>query len=157
MPASRPHHSKHFMVESVVSLFAWMKLEKLKYSIQRTDSRDHWENHSKSKQRMKPLMIAKSYADLKRNTNRKSSRIVCSFAKVMLERVGEVAYKLELPEELSRVHNTFHVAFDLLRDALSAIFGIISLKVGVCDDGGGGGGCGISFCDDDADMFSLGV
>ncbi|GJZ44603.1 hypothetical protein Tco_0591858 [Tanacetum coccineum] len=25
-------------------------------------------------------------------------------------RVGEVAYKLELPEELSRVHNTFHVS-----------------------------------------------
>ncbi|GJV01853.1 putative reverse transcriptase domain-containing protein [Tanacetum coccineum] len=29
---------------------------------------------------------------------------------VLEERVGEVAYKLELPEELSRVHNTFHVS-----------------------------------------------
>ncbi|GJW50343.1 hypothetical protein Tco_0091694 [Tanacetum coccineum] len=28
----------------------------------------------------------------------------------VLERVGDVAYKLELPEELSRVHNTFHVS-----------------------------------------------
>nr|GFB83551.1 putative reverse transcriptase domain-containing protein [Tanacetum cinerariifolium] len=27
----------------------------------------------------------------------------------VLERVGDVAYKLDLPEELSRVHNTFHV------------------------------------------------
>ncbi|GJU43373.1 hypothetical protein Tco_1200639 [Tanacetum coccineum] len=27
----------------------------------------------------------------------------------VIEKVGEVAYKLELPEELSRVHNTFHV------------------------------------------------
>nr|GFC90834.1 putative reverse transcriptase domain-containing protein [Tanacetum cinerariifolium] len=27
----------------------------------------------------------------------------------VLKRVGDVAYKLELPEELSRVHNTFHV------------------------------------------------
>ncbi|GKB15261.1 hypothetical protein Tco_0849184, partial [Tanacetum coccineum] len=28
----------------------------------------------------------------------------------VIERVGEVAYKLELPEKLSRVHNTFHVS-----------------------------------------------
>nr|GFB08621.1 putative reverse transcriptase domain-containing protein [Tanacetum cinerariifolium] len=28
----------------------------------------------------------------------------------VIERVGPVAYKLELPEELSRVHNTFHVS-----------------------------------------------
>ncbi|GJS28062.1 putative reverse transcriptase domain-containing protein [Tanacetum coccineum] len=28
----------------------------------------------------------------------------------VIERVGSVAYKLELPEELSRVHNTFHVS-----------------------------------------------
>ncbi|GJW96639.1 putative reverse transcriptase domain-containing protein, partial [Tanacetum coccineum] len=28
----------------------------------------------------------------------------------VLERVGFVAYKFELPEELSRVHNTFHVS-----------------------------------------------
>ncbi|GKD02920.1 hypothetical protein Tco_1177894, partial [Tanacetum coccineum] len=28
----------------------------------------------------------------------------------VLEKVEEVAYKLELPEELSRVHNTFHVS-----------------------------------------------
>ncbi|GJY18125.1 hypothetical protein Tco_0389616 [Tanacetum coccineum] len=28
----------------------------------------------------------------------------------VLKKVGVVAYKLELPEELSRVHNTFHVS-----------------------------------------------
>ncbi|GJU45470.1 putative reverse transcriptase domain-containing protein [Tanacetum coccineum] len=29
---------------------------------------------------------------------------------IVIKRVGDVAYKLELPEELSRVHNTFHVS-----------------------------------------------
>ncbi|GJR20172.1 putative reverse transcriptase domain-containing protein [Tanacetum coccineum] len=46
----------------------------------------------------------KSYADLKRKP--------MEFQvgdKVMLK-VGAVAYKLELPQELSRVHNTFHVS-----------------------------------------------
>ncbi|GKE03161.1 hypothetical protein Tco_1391144 [Tanacetum coccineum] len=28
----------------------------------------------------------------------------------VLEKVGYVAYKLELPQELSRVHNTFYVS-----------------------------------------------
>nr|GFD16330.1 putative reverse transcriptase domain-containing protein [Tanacetum cinerariifolium] len=28
----------------------------------------------------------------------------------VLERVGDVAYKLDLPKELNRVHNTFHVS-----------------------------------------------
>nr|GEU85454.1 putative reverse transcriptase domain-containing protein [Tanacetum cinerariifolium] len=47
----------------------------------------------------------KSYADLKRKLN---PRYVGPFN--VLERVGEVAYKLDLLEELSRVHNTFHVS-----------------------------------------------
>ena len=28
----------------------------------------------------------------------------------IIERVGEVAYRLELPQELARVHNVFHVS-----------------------------------------------
>ncbi|GJV19789.1 putative reverse transcriptase domain-containing protein [Tanacetum coccineum] len=46
----------------------------------------------------------KSYADLKR----KPMEFVGPFKEI--KRVGDVAYNLELPEELSRVHNTFHVS-----------------------------------------------
>nr|GFB79391.1 putative reverse transcriptase domain-containing protein [Tanacetum cinerariifolium] len=41
-------------------------------------------------------------------TRKLNPRYVRTFK--VLERVGDVAYKLDLPEELSRVHNTFHVS-----------------------------------------------
>ncbi|GJZ01671.1 putative reverse transcriptase domain-containing protein [Tanacetum coccineum] len=51
----------------------------------------------------------KSYADLKRKPMGKlNPRYVRPFK--VLEKIGSVAYKLELPQELSRVHNTFHVS-----------------------------------------------
>ncbi|GKF98551.1 hypothetical protein Tco_0297334 [Tanacetum coccineum] len=37
-------------------------------------------------------------------------RYVGPFKVLKLAKVGAVAYKLELPQELSRVHNTFHVS-----------------------------------------------
>ncbi|GKF66494.1 hypothetical protein Tco_0193011 [Tanacetum coccineum] len=46
----------------------------------------------------------KSYADLKRKP------MEFQVGDKVLGKVREVAYKLELPEELSRVHNTFHVS-----------------------------------------------
>ncbi|GJT34805.1 putative reverse transcriptase domain-containing protein [Tanacetum coccineum] len=40
----------------------------------------------------------------------KGGGVLLDLRLTVIERVGEVAYKLKLPEELSRVHNTFHVS-----------------------------------------------
>ncbi|GKC65364.1 hypothetical protein Tco_1097962 [Tanacetum coccineum] len=50
----------------------------------------------------------KSYANLKRKSMefQVGDRVMLK----MLEKVGSIAYKLELPQELSKVHNTFHVS-----------------------------------------------
>ncbi|GJV94502.1 hypothetical protein Tco_1546079 [Tanacetum coccineum] len=73
----------------------------------------------------------KSYADLKRKPMEfqigdkvmlkvsswkgvvrfgKRGKLNPRYVRQVIERVGSVAYKLELPEELSKVHNTFHVS-----------------------------------------------
>ncbi|GKB86990.1 putative reverse transcriptase domain-containing protein [Tanacetum coccineum] len=50
----------------------------------------------------------------------------------ILERIGPVAYKLELPEELSNVHNTFHVSY--LKKCLSNESLVIPMKELWLDD-----------------------
>ncbi|GKA50615.1 putative reverse transcriptase domain-containing protein [Tanacetum coccineum] len=52
----------------------------------------------------------KSYADLKRKPRSFKLEIKYVGPFKVLKKVGAVAYKLELPQELSRVHNTFHVS-----------------------------------------------
>ncbi|KAD3066571.1 hypothetical protein E3N88_34451 [Mikania micrantha] len=50
----------------------------------------------------------------------------------IIARVGEVAYRLELPEELSGIHNTFHVSY--LRKCLADEFAYVPLEDIEIDD-----------------------
>ncbi|GJV41049.1 putative reverse transcriptase domain-containing protein [Tanacetum coccineum] len=108
-----------FMVESVVSPVCWTEVGEAQILgpelIQETT-----EKIVQIKQGCKAAVIGKSATtDLKLEAD--------GFP--VIEKVRDVAYNLELPEELSRVHNTFHVAFDPLCDALSMIFGLSELKL----------------------------
>ncbi|GJY78896.1 putative reverse transcriptase domain-containing protein [Tanacetum coccineum] len=134
LPASRLHHSKHFMGKSVIHLFDGTEVRRSSYTRSRTKFKRPLRKSSRIKQRMQAARDRqKSYADLKRKPmefqvgdkvmlkvspwkgvvrfgkrGKLNPRYVGPFK--VLEKVGEVAYKLELPEELSRVHNTFHVS-----------------------------------------------
>ncbi|GJT22710.1 putative reverse transcriptase domain-containing protein [Tanacetum coccineum] len=44
------------------------------------------------------------------NESRWSSKLGIGLCSRVLAKVGKVAYRLELPQELSRVHHTFHVS-----------------------------------------------
>ncbi|GJR55248.1 putative reverse transcriptase domain-containing protein [Tanacetum coccineum] len=65
-------------------------------------------NHPKSSKGCKPLVIDRRGVVRFGKWGKLNPRYVGPFK--VLEKVGEVAYKLELPEELSKVHNTFHVS-----------------------------------------------
>ncbi|GKF42785.1 putative reverse transcriptase domain-containing protein [Tanacetum coccineum] len=67
------------------------------------------ENVIQVKQRMQAARDRqKSYADLKHKPM--EFEVGDKVMLKVIKRVGDVVYKLELPEELSRVHNTFHVS-----------------------------------------------
>ncbi|GJZ37250.1 putative reverse transcriptase domain-containing protein [Tanacetum coccineum] len=63
---------------------------------------------SRSSKGCKPLVIDRRVTPRFGKRGKLNPRYVGPFK--VLEKVEEVAYKLELPEELSRVHNTFHVS-----------------------------------------------
>ncbi|GJY32029.1 putative reverse transcriptase domain-containing protein [Tanacetum coccineum] len=79
----------HPRVENVVRLFVGLRLEKF--------------NHG-------PGLVKRRLRKSLQVKQRDASRCVRQKELRDLKAVGDVAYKLELPEELSRVHNTFYVS-----------------------------------------------
>ncbi|GKA86269.1 hypothetical protein Tco_0807980 [Tanacetum coccineum] len=115
MPVSRQHHSKHFMDERVDHLFAWPKI------IQETT-----EKIVQIRQRLQAARDRqRSYA----NVRRKPLEFQIG-DRVMLK--VSPPYKLELPEELSSIHNTFYVSN--LKKCLSDESLIIPMKELQLDD-----------------------
>ncbi|GJY16998.1 putative reverse transcriptase domain-containing protein [Tanacetum coccineum] len=126
----------HFMVKMSFRLFVGLRCGDVSTHESRDSSRagETTEKIIQVKQRMQAARDRqKSYADLKRKPmefevgdkvmlkvspwkgvvrfgkrGKLNPRFVGPFK--VIKRVGDVAYKLELPEELSRVHNTFHVS-----------------------------------------------
>ncbi|GJU53226.1 hypothetical protein Tco_1226940 [Tanacetum coccineum] len=93
MLASRLHHLKHFTVESVVHPFVRPRLEKF--------------NSLVGDKVMLKVFPWKGVVHFGKR-GKLNPRYVRPFK--VLEKVGSVAYKLELPQELNRVHNTFHMS-----------------------------------------------
>ncbi|GJQ97506.1 hypothetical protein Tco_0008645 [Tanacetum coccineum] len=91
---------------TVHSWFVGLKLEKLKYSY-KINSRYQLR---KSSDQAKVMLKVSPWKGVVRfgKRGKLNPRYVGPFK--VIERVGEVAYKLELPKKLSRVHNTFHVS-----------------------------------------------
>ncbi|GKC35466.1 putative reverse transcriptase domain-containing protein, partial [Tanacetum coccineum] len=125
MPVLRQHHSRHFMVESADHLSAGPKDRQRSYvNIRR-----------------KPLEFQVGDRVMLKVSPRKgvirfgkrgklNPRYIRPFK--ILKRVGPVAYKLELPEELRNVDNTFHVSN--LKKCLSDESLVIPMKELQLDD-----------------------
>nr|GEZ97901.1 retrotransposon protein, putative, Ty3-gypsy subclass [Tanacetum cinerariifolium] len=104
---SRLHHLKHFMVESVIHSFVGPKLEMIKPS---KSYADLMRKPMEFRVRDKVMLKVSPWKGVVRfgKRGKLNPRYVGPFK--VLERIGDVAYKLDLPEELSRVHNTLHVS-----------------------------------------------
>ncbi|GJY59803.1 putative reverse transcriptase domain-containing protein, partial [Tanacetum coccineum] len=91
--ASRQHHSRYFTVGSVVHLFADLKRKPMEFQV-----------GDRVMLKVSPWKGVVRFG----KQGKLNPRYVGPFK--VLEKVRSVAYKLELPQELSRVHNTFHVS-----------------------------------------------
>ncbi|GJZ03700.1 putative reverse transcriptase domain-containing protein [Tanacetum coccineum] len=93
MPVLRQHHSRHFMVESADHLSVGPKRKPLEFQV--------------GDRVMLKVSPWKGVIRFEKK-GKLNPRYIGPFK--ILDRVGPVAYRLELPEELSNVHSTFHVS-----------------------------------------------
>ncbi|GKE91294.1 hypothetical protein Tco_1572389 [Tanacetum coccineum] len=109
MLALRLHPLRYFTVENVVLPVCWAEVGEVQLTDPEIVVQETTEKIIQVKQRMQVARDRqKSYADLKRKPM--EFEVGDKVMLKVIKRVGDVAYKLELLEELSRVHNTFHVS-----------------------------------------------
>ncbi|GJY50939.1 putative reverse transcriptase domain-containing protein [Tanacetum coccineum] len=103
MPVLRQYHSRHFMVESVDHLSAGPKDRQRSYANVRRKPLEF----QVGDRVMLKVSLRKCVIRFEKR-GKLNPRYIGPFK--ILKRVGPMAYKLELPEELSNVYSTFHVS-----------------------------------------------
>ncbi|GKD43450.1 hypothetical protein Tco_1268095 [Tanacetum coccineum] len=102
MSVLRQHHSRHFMVKSADHLSDGLKLEMSYANVRRKPLEFQVGDHVM-------LKVSPQKGVIQFGKRGKLNPRYIGPSKI-LKRVGPVAYTLELPEELSSVHSTFHIS-----------------------------------------------
>nr|GEY04593.1 hypothetical protein [Tanacetum cinerariifolium] len=102
MLPSRLHHLRHSMVVSVDHQFVGLKLAIANLLVQKS-SMKLLRSSSRSRAELKPRVIVRRVTPIKLNL-----RYIRPFK--ILDKVRIVACRLELPEQLSKVHRMFHMS-----------------------------------------------